>query len=134
MTYFKTELPLDISTFEKLFPLVSARDEKRCTYPSFLKTPNGQVVFSYRLGGSGNGITITSTYDEKTKTFKRLSDQPLFDGLNQMIRITQDGNGRTRVVNNFVSPDELGESIMTKVNLTSLIDDIFLSLKTVLKF
>ncbi|MDX1284921.1 MAG: BNR repeat-containing protein, partial [Draconibacterium sp.] len=84
MTYFKTERPLDISTFEKIFPLVSAENEMRCTYPSFLKTPDGKVVFSYRLGGSGNGITITSLYNERTKTFKRLSNQPLFDGLNQM--------------------------------------------------
>lgn len=84
MTYFKTETPLDISTFQKVFPLVSKNEEVRCTYPSFLKTPDGQVVFSYRLGGSGNGITITSKYDEKTKSFERISDKPLFDGLTQM--------------------------------------------------
>jgi hypothetical protein len=84
MTYFRTEKPLDIFTFQKVFPLVSVEDEIRCTYPSFLKTPDGQVIFSYRLGGSGNGITITSFYNEKTKSFKRLSDKPLFDGLNQM--------------------------------------------------
>lgn len=84
MTYFKTERPLEISTFNKVFPLVSVEDEISCTYPSFVKTPDGQVIFSYRLGGSGNGITITSVYEENTKTFKRLSDKPLFDGLNQM--------------------------------------------------
>lgn len=84
MTYFKTEKSLDISSFQKVFPLVSAKDELSCTYPSFLKTPDGQIIFSYRLGGSGNGITITSSYDEKTKAFKRLTDKPLFDGLNQM--------------------------------------------------
>lgn len=84
LTYFKTKAPFDISTFQKVFPLVSVEDEVRCTYPSFLTTPDGQVIFSYRLGGSGNGITITSVYDENTNSFKRLSDKPLFDGLNQM--------------------------------------------------
>lgn len=84
MTYFKTKKSLDISTFQKVFPLVSIEDELSCTYPSFLKTPDGQIVYSYRKGGSGNGITITSGYEESTKTFNHLSDKPLFDGLNQM--------------------------------------------------
>jgi hypothetical protein len=84
MTYFKTEKPLDISTFQKVFPLVSAEEETRCTYPSFLRTPDKRIIYSYRLGGSGNGITISNVYDERTRSFNRLSDKPLFDGLGQM--------------------------------------------------
>ncbi len=84
MTYFKTDEPLDISTFKKVFPLVAVEDELSCTYPEFLKSPDNRIVYTYRKGGSGNGITITTIYDERTSTFTRLSDQPLFDGLNQM--------------------------------------------------
>lgn len=84
MTYFKTEEALDISTFKKIFPLVSVQDELSCTYPNFLKTPDNQIIYSYRTGGSGNGITISNIYDEKTKSFKRLTDKPLFDGLGEM--------------------------------------------------
>ena len=84
MTYFKTTSPFDITTFQQVFPLVSEEDELKCTYPNFLKTPEGQIVYSYRKGGSGNGITITNVYNEETKSFSRLSDKPLFDGLGQM--------------------------------------------------
>jgi hypothetical protein len=84
MTYFITEKTLDISTFRKIFPLVKVEDELSCTYPGFIKTPNGQVIYKYRIGGSGNGVTITNAYDEKTKSFNRLTDKPLFDGLGEM--------------------------------------------------
>jgi hypothetical protein len=84
MTYFKTEKPLDISSFERIFPLVNVDDELSCTYPNFIKTKDKQVIYSYRIGGSGNGVTITNAYNENTKSFKRLTDNPLFDGLGEM--------------------------------------------------
>lgn len=84
LTYFKTALPNDISSFEKVFPQVKLEDELSSTYPSFTKGANEELIFSYRKGGSGNGITIFNTYDEQTKSFKRLTNEPLFDGLNQM--------------------------------------------------
>lgn len=55
-----------------------------CAYPSFTKGANDELIFSYRKGGSGNGITIFNTYDEQTKSFKRLTREPLFDDFNQM--------------------------------------------------
>lgn len=84
MVYFKTQTPYDISSFEPIFPLVSSEDEQRCTYPKFMKNKSGHLIYAYRKGGSGNGITIMNQYDEKTKSFKRLTDQPLFDGLGEM--------------------------------------------------
>lgn len=80
LIYFKTERPYDIGSFTQVFPMVSAPDEWRCTYPNFTKNGEDALIFSYRKGGSGNGITITNLYDESTKSFKRLTDQPLFDG------------------------------------------------------
>ena len=84
LIYFKTNKPLDISTFSKVFPQVSLQDELSSTYPNFSKDNKNRLVFSYRKGGSGNGITISNVYNEKTKTFARLTDKPLFDGLNEM--------------------------------------------------
>ncbi len=84
LIYFKTERPNDSATFKRLFPIVSAQDERRCTYPSFIKNAEGALIFSYRKGGSGNGVTISNIYDEKIKSFKRLTDKPLFDGLGLM--------------------------------------------------
>lgn len=84
LLYFKTDQPNDISSFRQIFPQVSASDESRCTYPKFTKNAEDALIYSYRLGGSGNGITITNLYDEASKSFSRLTDQPLFDGLGLM--------------------------------------------------
>lgn len=84
LIYFKTEEAYNIATFKKVFPIVSAQDEYRCTYPSFMKNAAGALIYSYRKGGSGNGVTISNVYDEPSKSFKRLTDEPLFDGLDQM--------------------------------------------------
>ncbi|MFY0654105.1 MAG: BNR repeat-containing protein [Cyclobacteriaceae bacterium] len=84
LIYFKTERPHDVSSFERVFPQVALEDELSSTYPGFIKNSEGALIFSYRKGGSGNGITISNIYDEESKTFSRLTDAPLFDGLNQM--------------------------------------------------
>lgn len=84
LIYFKTEKPFDISTLTKIFPLVSVKDELSSTYPKFIKSAEGGLIYSYRKGGSGKGITISNIYNEETKSFERLSDKPLFDGLGEM--------------------------------------------------
>jgi len=84
LVYFKTQNPYDIHSFKCVSTMVSSEDEQRCTYPRFMYDPEGQLLYAYRKGGSGNGITIMNRYIEKTKSFERLTDQPLFDGLNEM--------------------------------------------------
>lgn len=84
MTYFKMEKAYDVKSIKRVFPLVAVEDELKSTYPSFLKGPENELVYSYRKGGSGNGITILNVYDEATNSFHRLLDTPLFDGLNEM--------------------------------------------------
>ncbi len=84
LIYFKTDRPNDISTFKEVFPMVAAADESRCTYPKFTKNAANELIYSYRKGGSGNGITISNLYDEQSKSFRRLTDKPLFDGLGLM--------------------------------------------------
>src|SRR5258708_31185478 len=56
--------------------------ETRVTYPEFYRLPNGNLLFLYRDGASGNGNLILNQYDTKTKTWYRLQDK-LIDGESQ---------------------------------------------------
>lgn len=57
-------------------------NESRVTYPEFYRLPNGNLLFLYRDGASGNGNLILNNYDRKTKTWTRLQDK-LIDGEGQ---------------------------------------------------
>jgi hypothetical protein len=78
LIYFRTAIPGDITTFERL-PM-TGRDEQRCTYPRFLNDADGNLLFTYRSGSSGNGRRFYNIYDIGTKTWSRFLDDPLFDG------------------------------------------------------
>lgn len=83
LVYFRTRKPHDITTFERV-PAMVGRDEDRCTYPKFLRGAAGELIFTYRQGGSGNGDQIFNVYDPPTRTWRRLLDRPLFSGLGKM--------------------------------------------------
>ncbi len=82
LVYFRTTAPDDVTTFARVSEMVG-RDEQRCTYPEFLRGPNGQLIFTYRSGSSGDGIQIYNVYDRETQTWSRLLDTPLVDGEGQ---------------------------------------------------
>ena len=46
------------------------------------------------------------------------------DGLNQMFRIPKDGNPRTDIITKFVSPAELGATVLCTVDVDQIINDI----------
>jgi hypothetical protein len=79
LKYFRSTKPLDAATFERLDRMTGA-NEARTTYPKFLRGPQNELIFTYRDGSSGNGNQIFNVYDVKSKTWKRLLDQPLTDG------------------------------------------------------
>ena len=79
LIYFRTARPYDVTSFEKI-PAMVGRNEKRCTYPKFLRGARGELIFTYRDGGSGNGDQIWNVYDPAAKTWQRLFDEPLFSG------------------------------------------------------
>jgi hypothetical protein len=54
-------------------------DESRVTYPEFYRLPNGNLLFLYRDGASGNGNLILDRYDTRTQQWTRLQDK-LIDG------------------------------------------------------
>lgn len=83
LVYFRTAKPGDIDTFERITRMVG-RQEDRCTYPSFFRGPNNEFIFTYRYGYSGNGDQYYNVYDTKTRTWRRLMDEPLTSGEGKM--------------------------------------------------
>ena len=83
LIYFRTTRPWDVESFEPIHKMTGA-DETRCTYPRFFRGAGGELIFTYRDGKSGNGNQIYNVYDLKTRTWRRLLDQPLTDGQGRM--------------------------------------------------
>jgi hypothetical protein len=79
LTYYRTQVPATIETFEQV-PAMVGREEKRCTYPMFLTRTDGLLLFRYRSGGSGNGRDYFNAYDESDRSWRRLFEEPFFDG------------------------------------------------------
>lgn len=79
LTYFRSTKPNDISSLEQVMEMTGA-NEKRCTYPHFVLTREGDLLFHYRDGGSGDGNEIYNTYSVDTKKWSRLLDTPLTYG------------------------------------------------------
>jgi len=83
LIYFRMSKPGDITSFERIRSM-PGKNEKRCTYPKFMRGGRGEFIFHYRDGGSGNGDEIYNVYDRKTKTWRKLLDKPLTDGRGKM--------------------------------------------------
>lgn len=79
LTYFRSSKPEDITTLEQIWSMTGL-NETRCTYPKFVKTKEGELLFHYRDGGSGNGNEIYNIYSCETREWSRLLDTPLTDG------------------------------------------------------
>lgn len=58
---------------------MTGKDEAKVTYPEFYKLSNGDVLFLYRDGASGNGNLILNRYSLKTKSWERVNSN-LIDG------------------------------------------------------
>lgn len=58
------------------------KDEGRVTYPEFYRMPDGDLIFLYRNGESGNGNLVLNRYEIKAKKWRRIQDN-LIDGENQ---------------------------------------------------
>ncbi len=83
LKYFRTAEPHEVTTFRRLDRMVG-RNEQRVTYPHFFRGPKGELIFTYRDGGSGNGNQIYNVYDLASRRWRRLLDGPLTDGLGRM--------------------------------------------------
>ena len=79
LIYFRAEKPLDVESLKRIDAMVG-ENEKRCTYPQFLTTADGDLLFLYRDGGSGDGQWYCNIYDATEKQWQRFLDKALFNG------------------------------------------------------
>jgi hypothetical protein len=82
LIYFRSQQPGDVGSLERV-PAMIGRNEQRCTYPRFLTGAQGELIFTYRDGSSGNGDQFFNVYDPASRTWRRLLDEPLFTGEGQ---------------------------------------------------
>jgi hypothetical protein len=78
LIYFRTDKPGDITTLKKY--AMTSEAEDKVTYPKFLTDKQGELIFNYRDGSSGNGRRIYNKYNRNTRSWSRLMDKPLLDG------------------------------------------------------
>ena len=79
LRYYRTTKPEDITTFVRVESM-TGDGESHVTYPRFIAGPKGELLFSYRDGGSGNGNEIVNCYDVSTGKWARYIPKLLFDG------------------------------------------------------
>ncbi|MEK6477676.1 BNR repeat-containing protein [Catalinimonas sp. 4WD22] len=79
LVYFQASKPYDAASLERKEQLIGNL-ESRATYPKFFSSAEGDLVFTYRDGGSGNGNQIYNRYNPETQAWSRLLDEPLVDG------------------------------------------------------
>lgn len=82
LIYFRTTTPLDVESLSQVASMVG-ENETSATYPEFFTGPEGNLIFAYRDGGSGNGNHIFNGYDAEAGAWSRLLDTPLTDGQGQ---------------------------------------------------
>lgn len=77
--------------------------ESRVTYPQFFRQANGDLLFLYRDGGSGNGRLVLNHYDAERRKWSRRQDN-LIDGEQQRSAywdMSMDGNGHLHLAWNW---------------------------------
>jgi hypothetical protein len=79
LVYFRSTQPWDVTKMERVAAMVG-EEEARTTYPRFLRGPHGELIFTYRTGGSGRGDEIYNVYDVPSKRWRRLLGNPLISG------------------------------------------------------
>jgi hypothetical protein len=77
LRYVKSKDPLSLELTEKM-PMTGT-DENKLSYPEFYHLPNGDLLFFYRDGGSGNGNMVMNRYDVSTQQWSRIQTN-LIDG------------------------------------------------------
>lgn len=78
LVYFRASRPADIHSLV-CQPMTGER-ESSTTYPLFFTGRQGELLFRYRDGESGNGDDIYNRWDAQQQRWHRLLEQPLLSG------------------------------------------------------
>lgn len=77
LNYCKSRRPGSLEMTDKVS--MTGLHEQKVSYPEFYKLPDGNLLFFYRDGGSGNGNLVINQYNIKTKKWQQLQSN-LIDG------------------------------------------------------
>jgi len=77
LRYCRSVEPLSLELSSPIAMISSS--EQNVSYPEFYKMPDGNLLFFYRDGGSGNGNLVINKYEVATKKWSRLQNN-LIDG------------------------------------------------------
>ena len=80
--YWRSERPYDASSFKAIHYMTGSEEDK-ATYPVFLMTAEGDLLYHYRYGASGSGYEVYNIWKPETQTWERFLDKPLIDGEGQ---------------------------------------------------
>ncbi|GAB3752242.1 hypothetical protein GCM10027591_00030 [Zhihengliuella somnathii] len=80
LRYWRMSEPGDLSSLKRVDSMVSPARERKVTYPQFLTTASGDLIFRYRNGGSGDGQDYLNIYRPQSGTWESLLNTALFDG------------------------------------------------------
>ncbi|NCD68122.1 BNR repeat-containing protein [Mucilaginibacter agri] len=80
LNYAKSTAPYTLNLSGRLSMV--GNKESKLSYPEFYKLANGNLLFLYRDGGSGNGDLIINLYNTTTQKWERLQNN-LIDGEGQ---------------------------------------------------
>jgi hypothetical protein len=72
LRYARSVQPGSLQLTDKM-PMTGHKENK-VTYPEFYRLPNGNLLFLYRDGGSGNGDLMLNHYETKTKKWTQVQD------------------------------------------------------------
>lgn len=72
LNYCKSLSPGSLDLSSKIS--MTGYKEEHVTYPEFYRLVNGNILFLYRDGGSGNGSLMLNRYDTKTKSWHMIQD------------------------------------------------------------
>ena len=76
LVYYRASKPLDIDSLERKKTMVGDGSwkymEYQTTYPLFLNTPNGELVYYYRHGMSMSGGTVMNIYNATARAWRRM--------------------------------------------------------------
>jgi len=82
LNYARSTDPGSLSMTDPIRP-GSLNAEHRVTYPEFYRLPDGDLLFMYRHGSSGDGFQVLHHYDLNSQTWSLLHEQ-LIDGLGEV--------------------------------------------------
>lgn len=80
LRYAKSIAPYSLELGEKM--QMAGVNETNVTYPQFFKMPNGNLIFMFRDGQSGQGNLVVNSYDTKSQQWTQLQSK-LIDGEGQ---------------------------------------------------